>query len=452
MDLGPARGFRLILNQIPQFVAGKGGQPCDQGDDDGPGEEIHRGGAFTAIGSAGRAATIIPKPMPNAADHSANCLCRDCGRLERVALPPPKTCPQCGSARLVAHPELTALAIAHVDCDAFYASVEKRNRPELAEEPVIVGGSARGVVLTCCYIARRFGVRSAMPMGQALRLCPGATVVRPDMEKYRGLMLALTPKVESVSIDEAYLDLGGTEREEPPARTLARLALQVERRIGVTISVGLAPNKMLAKIASDLGKPRGFCMIGTSDARVVLGPMKVSALPGVGPVIARKLEGMGFHTIAELRRAKKDELAHRFGRWGERLLRHAEGDDAGRVGTGRGRAVTVGAERTFARDLAGYDEIAAELEKLCARVAERLARADLAAGSLTLKLRRFDRQTTTHACRLHDPTMRAEIMLKAVGPALRRALDGTAFRLVGVTAHDLVPGQRADPPDLLDRF
>ncbi len=349
------------------------------------------------------------------------------------------------------------LAIAHVDCDAFYASVEKRDHPEFADEPVIVGGSARGVVLTCCYIARRFGVRSAMPMGRALQLCPGATVIRPDMEKYRlesrrirELMVAAAPKIETVSIDEAYLDLSDPDAHEPPARALARLALLIEKRVGVTISIGLAPNKMLAKIASDFGKPRGFHVIGASDAVTVLGPMKVSALPGVGPVMAKKLETMGFTTIAELRGAKRDELVHRFGRWGDRLLRHTLGEDARRVGTGRGRSVTVGAERTFARDLKRYEEIAGELEKLCTRVAERLARADLAAGSLTLKLRRFDRQTSTHACRLHDPTMRADTILAAVTPALRRVLDGTAFRLVGVTAHDLVPGKRADPPDLLE--
>ena len=397
--------------------------------------------------------------MTDAVEKDGNCLCRDCGWLARLVLPAPKACPRCGAARLLGHAELAGLAIAHVDCDAFYASVEKRDRPDLADEPVIVGGGARGVVLTCCYVARRFGVRSAMPMVQALRLCPDATVIRPDMEKYRGesrrireLMLALTPKVEAVSLDEAYLDLGESERAEPPARTLARLALQVERQVGVTISIGLAPNKMLAKIASDLGKPRGFCVIGAGDAQAVLGPMKVSALPGVGPVTAQKLEALGYRTILDLRRAKPDELVHRFGRWGERLARHALGEDQRRVGTGRGRSVTIGAERTFARDLTDYESIAAELETLCARVAERLARADLAAGSLTLKLKRFDRQISTHACRLHDPTMRAETILRAVAPVLKRALDGTAYRLVGVTAHDLVSGRRADPPDLFEKF
>jgi DNA polymerase IV len=397
-----------------------------------------------------------PAPVAPETDSAPNSLCRDCGTLAH-ADPAHGACERCGSARIVAHPELTRLAIAHVDCDAFYASVEKRDRPELANEPVIVGGSQRGVVLTACYIARRFGVRSAMPMGRALQLCPGAAIVRPDMEKYRResrrireLMEALSPRVESVSIDEAYLDLSASGNDEPPARSLARLALQVEKRVGVTISIGLAPNKMLAKIASDFGKPRGFHVIGESDKLAVLGPMKVSALPGIGPVMTRKLEELGFVTIADLRAAKLDELTHRFGRWGRSLLARAHGEDGRRVGMGRGRNVTIGAERTFAKDLARFEDILAVLEQISQRVAERLVRADLAATALTLKLRRHDRYTTTHACRLHDPTMRADAILAAVTPALRLRLDGTRYRLVGVTAHDLVPGQRADPPDLFD--
>jgi DNA polymerase-4 len=397
--------------------------------------------------------------VPNAL---ANSLCRDCGTLSYVegahVEPAPEACGRCGSARIVAHPELATLAIAHVDCDAFYASVEKRDHPELIDEPLIVGGGQRGVVLTACYIARRSGVRSAMPMARALQLCPGAAVIRPDMEKYRresrrirDLMEALSPRVESVSIDEAYLDLGETGNNEPPARSLARLALQVEKRVGVTISIGLAPNKMLAKIASDLGKPRGFYIIGESDKLAVLAPMKVSAISGVGPVMTRKLEAMGYATIADLRKAKLDELTHRFGRWGRSLLARAHGEDARRVGFGRGRNVSVGAERTFAKDLARFEDIAAVLEQISQRVAERLVRSDLAATSLTLKLRRHDRYTTTHACRLHDPTQRAETILAAVMPVLRPRIDGTRYRLVGVTAHDLVSGQHADPPDLFDR-
>ena len=401
-----------------------------------------------------------PAPAAPETDSLPNSLCRDCGMLGRVASPAepaPGPCGRCGSARIVAHPELAALAIAHVDCDAFYASVEKRDHPDLVDEPLIVGGSQRGVVLTACYIARRYGVRSAMPMARALQLCPGAAVIKPDMEKYRRdsrrireLMEALSPRVESVSIDEAYLDLSDCGDNEPPARSLARLALQVEKRVGVTISIGLAPNKMLAKIASDFGKPRGFYVIGESDKLAVLAPMKVSALSGVGPVMTRKLEEMGYATIADLRRAKLDELTHRFGRWGRSLLARAHGEDARRVGFGRGRNVSVGAERTFAKDLARAEDILAVVEQISQRVAERLVRSDLAATSLTLKLRRHDRYTTTHACRLHDPTQRAETILAAVLPVLRPKLDGTHYRLVGVTAHDLVPGQQADPPDLFD--
>ncbi|HUB96860.1 MAG TPA: DNA polymerase IV, partial [Stellaceae bacterium] len=275
-------------------------------------------------------------------------LCRDCGRLDEAGPRPVVSCPACGSSRLVAHPELANLAIAHVDCDAFYASVEKRDRPDLAEKPVIVGGSQRGVVLTACYVARRSGVRSAMAMAHAMRLCPDATVIRPDMEKYRresrrirDLMLAAAPVVESVSIDEAYLDFSTGGEDEPPARALARLALLVERRVGVTVSIGLAPNKMLAKVASDLGKPRGFRVIGATDAAQVLGPMKVRVLPGVGPVTAQKLEALGFATVADLRAANEDELTHRFGRWGKRLKRFAAGEDGRSVGHGRPHNVTI---------------------------------------------------------------------------------------------------------------
>src|SRR5271165_3811199 len=191
-------------------------------------------------------------------------LCRDCGRLDDGA---GETCQACGSSRLIAHPELSSLGIAHVDCDAYYASIEKRDHPELIDKPLIVGGSIRGVVTTACYIARQYGVRSAMPTSRALQLCPHAVVMKPDMEKYqresrriRELMLGATPVVEAVSIDEAYLDLtdAARERGEPPARSLARLSLQIERKVGVTVSIGLAANKMLAKIASDIGKPRGF--------------------------------------------------------------------------------------------------------------------------------------------------------------------------------------------------
>jgi DNA polymerase-4 len=380
-------------------------------------------------------------------------LCRDCGGMDDAG--GREICGACGSRRVLAHPELGMLAIAHVDCDAFYASVEKRDRPELAEQPVLIGGRQRGVVATCCYVARRYGVRSAMPMGRALALCPDAVVIRPDMEKYkqvsqqiRLLMQAAARLVEPVSIDEAYLDFSAMERAEPPARGLARLALQVERKLGVTVSIGLGPNKMLAKVASELDKPRGFRIIGATDAMAVLGPMPIRTLPGVGPVMARRLEDLGLHKIADLWTVNDDDLVHRFGVWARRLLRFAHGEDLRKIGGGSHKSVTIGAETTFNHDLASLDEIGNELRQLCDLVARRLIKADRAASNLTLKLRRSDWLTITRAARLHDPTQRAETIWQAVLPVLAGELDGSRFRLVGVTATQLVAGRLADPPDL----
>ena len=203
-------------------------------------------------------------------------LCRDCSATADEDF---SQCPACGSRRVTSHPELLTLAIAHVDCDAFYASVEKRDRPELAARPVIVGGAGpRGVVAAACYVARIYGVRSAMPTYKALQLCPDAVVLRPDFTKYkqaarqiRALMAALTPLVQPLSIDEAVLDLAGTEalHGAPPAAVLAGFALQVEREVGITLSIGLAVNRLLAKIAAGRDKPRGFCVIGAEAASLL---------------------------------------------------------------------------------------------------------------------------------------------------------------------------------------
>ena len=234
-----------------------------------------------------------------------------------------RRCPSCASPRLVAHAELERLAIAHLDCDAFYASVEKRDRPELADQPVIVGGGVRGVVTTCCYIARTFGVRSAMPMFKARKLCPDAVIIKPDFAKYtaasRAIMAslrALTPLVQPLSLDEAWLDLSGTERLNggPPAWQLARVQVEIERATGLTVSVGLASNKFLAKIASDLDKPRGFAVIGAQEAQSFLSARPVAILPGVGPALARSLEAAGFSKVGDLAAVAPKVLADRFGR------------------------------------------------------------------------------------------------------------------------------------------
>jgi DNA polymerase-4 len=387
----------------------------------------------------------------------ASRLCRDCGLLDDRLDLAGQACPNCGSERVVAHAELSALTVAHIDCDAYYASVEKRDRPELIDQPVIVGGRERGVVTTACYVARKFGIRSAMPTSRALQLCPHAVVIKPDMEKYqresrriRDLMLGTTPTVEAVSIDEAYLDLSqGPNREiEPAARTLARLSLQIERKIGVTVSIGLAPNKMLAKIASDMGKPRGFAVIGALDALDVIGAMPINVLPGVGPVMSRKLEELGLHLVSDLRTTGESDLIHRFGLWARRMQAYARGEDGRKVAGERGKSVTIGAETTFLNDLRTVQQMEEQLRPLCETVARRLAKSGLAASGLTLKLRRADRRTITRACRLYDPTAQANLILRAVMPVLAAELDGQAYRLVGVTATRLVSDRLADPPDL----
>ncbi|WP_376092323.1 DNA polymerase IV [Roseomonas sp. CCTCC AB2023176] len=258
-------------------------------------------------------------------------LCRDCFRLDGTVS---RRCATCGGGRVVAHEELARLSVAHVDCDAFYASVEKRDRPDLVDKPVIVGGGQRGVVAACCYVARTRGVRSAMPMFKALALCPDAVVIRPDFSKYseasrriRGMMEALTPLVQPYSIDEAALDLSGTEalHGAPPAAVLARFAKAVEAEVGVTVSVGLAPNRLLAKIAVERDKPRGFAVIGAEEAARVLAPEPVTILPGVGPTFAAKLNGMGFTTLGQLQGLDAREAARRFGEEGPVLVARARG-------------------------------------------------------------------------------------------------------------------------------
>jgi len=266
-----------------------------------------------------------------------NGLCRDClASVPREA----KRCPACGSPRILVHDELDRLSIAHIDCDAFYASVEKRDNPAIRDQPVIVGGGKRGVVSAACYVARLYGVRSAMPMFKALAACPQAVVIRPDMAKYsrvgaqiREMMRALTPLVEPLSIDEAFLDLSGTERlhHGSPAHSLAALALEIERKIGVTVSIGLSYNKSLAKIASDLDKPRGFALIGRSEAVEFLGPKPVGLIWGVGKALQSRLSADGISTIADLRRHDEHALVAGYGAIGRRLYRFSRGEDERRV-------------------------------------------------------------------------------------------------------------------------
>jgi DNA polymerase-4 len=361
-------------------------------------------------------------------------ICRDC--LHQAEGGPAERCPSCGSPRLLADPG-PALAIAHVDCDAFYAAIEKRDDPALRDKPVIVGGGRRGVVTTACYVARIDGVRSAMPMFKALEACPDAVVIRPNMEKYaavgrevRRLMGDLTPAVQPVSIDEAYLDLSGTERVHAasPALTLLRFARRVETEIGITVSIGLAPNKFLAKIASDLDKPRGFTVIRREEALAFLADRPVGIIPGIGAAAQERLARAGVTLIRHLSERPAVELVPLVGRDAERLRRLAGGEDARPVGAGRD-AKGVSAETTLNADLSAFADLQPVLWRLSERVAGRLKRSGLAGRSVTLKLKDRAFRLRTRARSGLPPTQLATRLYEAALPLLRAECDGTPFRL-----------------------
>ncbi|MEM1266750.1 MAG: DNA polymerase IV [Pseudomonadota bacterium] len=381
-------------------------------------------------------------------------LCRDC-----LTADPGPRCRACGSPRQLAHAELLDLSIAHLDCDAFYASVEKRDNPELRDRPVIVGGGRRGVVSTACYIARIRGVRSAMPMFKALDLCPDAAVVKPRMETYvavsreiRALMEALTPAVEPLSLDEAFLDLTGTERLHgaPPAVLLARLQAQIEAEIGVTASIGLAPNKFLAKIASDLDKPRGFSVIGRAETESFLDAQPVSIIWGVGRAFQETLAADGIRTIPDLKARDRKDLSRRYGAMGERLWHLARGLDQRSVST-RSAAKSVSNETTFGEDTGDPDLLEGHLWRLAEKVADRLKAKEIAGRVVTLKLKRSNHRLLTRSHTLSEPTQMAHLVFETAHPLLRAAMTEGPFRLIGVGISQLTDGAEADrAPDLLD--
>ncbi len=349
--------------------------------------------------------------------------------------------------------------MAHIDCDAFYATVEKRDNPDIADKPVIIGGGKRGVVSAACYIARTYGVRSAMPMFKALELCPHASVVRPDMAKYvrvgrevRHAMQALTPLVEPLSIDEAFLDLSGTERVHGmvPAKVLARFAREVERDVGITVSVGLSCNKFLAKIASDLDKPRGFAVLDQEDARTMLADKPVGFIFGVGPATQERLAQRGFRTIADLQRADEIELMKQFPSDGRRLWRLARGIDDRRVVADRG-AKTISSETTFETDIRDFATLERLLWRLSEKVSARLKTSELAGSTITLKLKTADFRQRTRSQSIAAPTQLAAKIFAVSREMLVKEIDGTAFRLMGTGVSALHPDSQADDSDMLDR-
>ena len=382
-------------------------------------------------------------------------LCRDClTRFDAGA-----RCPACRSPRVLAHPELLDLTIAHLDCDAFYASVEKRDDPALRDRAVIVGGGHRGVVSTCCYIARIRGVRSAMPMFTALKLCPDAVVIKPRGDRYaevsraiRARMEALTPSVEPLSLDEAFLDLTGTERLHgaPPAVLLARLLREIEAEVGVTASVGLSHNKFLAKIASDLDKPRGFSVIGRGETAEFLRGKPVRMIWGVGAAMQAELEAAGISRIDDLLRWDRKDLCARFGGMGDRLWHLARGQDDRRVSPHE-PVKSISNETTFDADIADRERLEGYLWRLAEKVADRAKARDLAGRTVTLKLRRQDFSLLTRRQSLREATQMADGLWRAAQALLAQVAEPGPFRLIGIGLSDLVPAAAADRTgDLLD--
>jgi DNA polymerase-4 len=382
--------------------------------------------------------------------------CRDCLAGQKAEA---RRCRSCGSPRLIFHKELYDLTLAHIDCDAFYATIEKRDNPELAGRPVIIGGGRRGVVSTACYIARINGVRSAMPMFKALELCPDAVVIRPNMEKYvqvgrqvRTMMQDLTPLVQPISIDEAFLELAGTQRlhNDPPARILAKFAKRVEDEIGISISVGLSYCKFLAKVASDLQKPRGFSVIGREEALEFLAPRPVTTIWGVGRAFNATLEADGIRTVGQLQTMEEGDLMRRYGSMGQRLYRLSRGMDEREVHI-NDAAKSVSAETTFFDDIHRHEDLIPILRRLSEKVSTRLKKHGIAGHTVVLKMKTADFKSRTRNKRLEDPTQLADRIFRTGISLMERETDGTRFRLLGIGVTDLCDPTLADPPDLVDQ-
>ena len=357
------------------------------------------------------------------------------------------------------HPELFTLSIAHMDCDAFYASVEKRDNPELASKPVIIGGGQRGVVSTACYVARVRGVKSAMPMFQALKLCPEAIVVRPRMEEYvkaskaiRAMMQDLTPAIEPLSLDEAFMDMTGTNKLHgaPPAVMLAKLIKRMKGELGLTGSIGLSHNKFLAKVASDLDKPRGFSVIGKAETNSFLLDKPIGLIWGVGAVAKESLGKAGIQTFSDLLRWDRQDLNQRFGSLGDRLWHLARGHDLRRV-TSDAPVKSISNETTFFEDTSDSDILDGHIWRLAEKVSDRAKARDLAGRVVTLKLKRKDHKSLSRRVTLRDPTQIADRIYRTARDLFDQVGPQGPYRLIGVGLSDLVGDADSDlTSDLLD--
>ena len=382
-------------------------------------------------------------------------ICRDC----LIKIEPAHRCPKCGGPRLLSHPELFDLTTAHMDCDAFYASVEKRDNPDIRDHPVIIGGGKRGVVSTCCYIARIHGVRSAMPMFQAMKLCPKAVVVHPRMDAYvevskqiREFMNALSPSIEPLSLDEAFIDLKGTEKlhGEPPALSMARLVKRMEDELGISGSVGLSYNKFLAKLASDLDKPRGFSVIGQAGIEEFLAPKPVKLIWGVGKVAQATLERDGIRTFADLQRRDRQDLADKYQGMGDHLWHLCRGLDHRSIST-RAAVKSISKETTFNDDISDIEKLDGYVWRLAEQVSDNAKSKGHSGHVVTLKVKTTDFKSLTRRITLREPTQITQRIYEQARRMLNDVINQAPFRLIGVGISNLDTAENADQfNDLLE--
>ena len=368
-------------------------------------------------------------------------------------------CPRCSSPLVVSHSELFDLNIAHMDCDAFYASVEKRDNPDLADKPVIIGGGRRGVVSTACYIARIRGVKSAMPMFKALEKCPDAVVIRPRMKIYaeisqqiRAMMNDITPLVEPLSLDEAFMDMSGTHKLHgaPPAVMLAKLMDRISDNLGLTGSIGLSHNKFLAKIASDLNKPNGYSIIGEAETSSFLKDKSIRLIWGVGASTQKSLEKSGIRTFLDLLRWDRKDLVSKFGSMGDRLWFLARGQDA-RVVSNSDRIKSNSNETTLNENTSNIRVLEGHLWRLCEKVSSRAKSRGLAGTIMILKLKSSNHKIITRRVTLRDPTYMADVLFRSTYPLMEAAIENGPFRLVGAGLSGLCLASQAQrEPELLD--
>ena len=350
----------------------------------------------------------------------------------------------------------SARSILHVDMDAFYASVEQRDNPELRGQPLVVGGTTnRGVVAAASYEARRFGIRSAMPIREALRRCPELLSVRPRMNHYQdvsrqvfAIFRSFTPMVEGLSLDEAFLDVTASiALFGQPVEIAQAIKSRIYGETSLTASVGVARNKLVAKIASDLDKPDGLTVLYPEDYATKLDPLPVSVLPGIGRETLKRLAGTGIETVRDLRLAEDRVLEPVFGRFTRKTRDRAAGID-GRPVTPSRAEKSISAEQTYGSDLARREDMERELLKLTERTTTRLRRAELAAATVQIKIRQSDFRTFTRQRKVSPPANGTDqvfaVARDLLGVWLARN-PGASIRLLGVGGSDLV---RAEQPDL----